>query len=53
MGTHPARTPLTDYSSTSSLNVVDYVNKSGNAFLILVHLQSRVALLGLQPLVLL
>lgn len=33
-GTHPTRTPLTDRSSTSSLNVVDYANKRENAFLI-------------------
>lgn len=50
---HPARTPLTDHSSTSSLKFADYIKKREKAYLILLRWQPRVALLGPLPLVLL
>lgn len=52
IGTHPARTPLSDPTGTSSLNVF-YVSVAEAVFLILmtVFLQEQVAPLQPQPLV--
>lgn len=50
-GSYPARTPLTDHTGTSALNVSGGVNMAEAVFLIPLFLQQQVALQRPQPLV--